>query len=234
METVSLTVEARAKDSSAKDLRRESIVPCVLYGNDTDNIPIQCEHNELFRTYAKAGASTIVELAVGSKKVPVLFHAIDFHPVTEKIIHVDFYAVDMKKKIEARIPIEFTGESSAVKEQGGVFVTVRDSLRVSCLPADLPHALEADITSLVEFGDSISVASIPVPEGVEIMTDAKEMIANVQEPRRIEEELPVEAAEGEEGEVVEGEEGEATESEGAEGEGEKAEEGSEGGGGEKE
>ena len=232
METVPLTVEARAQDASSKDLRRGGIVPCVLYGNDTDNTPIQCKHTELFRTYSKAGASTIVELTVGSKKVPVLFHEIEFDPVSDKIIHVDFYAVDMKKKIEARVPIEFTGEAPAVKEQGGVFVTVRNSLRVSCLPADLPHSLEADISSLAEFGDSIAVGKIAVPEGVEILTDAEEMIANVQEPRRVEEEIPVEAAEGEEGvegeAPVEGEEG------AVDGEGEKAEEEEEGAGEEKE
>ena len=228
MEMVSLSVQARTKDASPKQLRKDSVVPCILYGNDTENMPVQCEHNELMRAYMKAGESTLVELEAGGKKIPVLFHSIDFHPVSERITHVDFYAVDMKKEIEAKVPVHTIGEAPAVKDLGGVLVTALDHVTVKCLPSNLPHALEVDISSMEEFGDQVLVSAIKLPENVIIMENEDQVIANVQEPRRIAvEEVATEGEEGEEGEAAEGDGGEAEGGEGGEaaegGEGEKAE-----------
>ena len=219
MEMIALTVQARTKESTPQQLRRQDVVPCVIYGNDVANTQVQCEHKALLRTFTKAGESTLVELDANGKKIPVLFHEITFHPVTDKIMHVDFYAVNMKKEIEAHVPIHLVGEAPAMKELGAILVTSADHLTVKCLPSNLPHALEADIASLVAFGDTITVASIQVPQGVKILEDAEHVIASVQEPRRAEEEVPAPA----EGEAAEGEaaaaEGEAA---AAEGSGEKA------------
>ena len=211
METVALSAQARAQDAVAKLLRKDGIVPCVLYGNDVENVSLQCDHNELFRAYAKAGSSTLIDLAIdGDKTVPVLVHAIDFHPVQEQITHVDFYAVDMKKEIETEVPVHCVGESPAIKDLGGLLVTSLDRVTVRCLPANLPHALDVDISGITEFGMNVTVADIAVPEGVAITAEESAVLASVQEPRRVEVE---EVTEGEEGE--EGAEGEAAE--GAEG-----------------
>ena len=115
MQTVPLTAAARNKDVKAKDLLRENQVPCIMYGNDVENTMLQCVYNEIYKVYATAGASTLVELDVSGKKVPVLFHSLTFDPVSDRITHVDFYAVDMKKEIEAQVPIRFQGEAPAVR-----------------------------------------------------------------------------------------------------------------------
>src|SRR3989338_9534983 len=115
MDMVALSVSARTPDASAKTLRRAGTVPGIIYGN-ADNAQIQCPENTLKKAYTKAGESTLVELDMDCKKLPVLFHAIDFDPVSDRMIHVDFYAVDMKKEIEAEVHIRYENESPAVKE----------------------------------------------------------------------------------------------------------------------
>lgn len=195
LKTMVLTTKARNDSTSAKSIRAEGNVPVVLYGNDIEHTQMLCEYSELYRTYAKAGESTIVELDIEGKHVPVLFYELQFDPVTDAITHVDFYAVNMKKEIEARIPLHFVGESLAVKELGGVMVTVMDHLTVTCLPKDLPAYIEVNIESLQTFMDAITVADISVPQGVTVDEESETMIVTVQEPRRETEEASAEAAE---------------------------------------
>lgn len=216
MDKVPLKAQVRSADAVASELREQSVVPCVVYGNDVENTSIQCDYSELFRVYSKAGSSAIVELDVDGKKIPTIVHEITFDPVKDTITHVDFYAVNMKKEIEASIPLEFTGSSEAVESAGGVLVTGLDHLTVKCLPANLPHELKVDLSPLETFADSLTVSQIVVPEGVEILEEEDQVIATVQEPRK--EKTPEEeAAEGAEGAAGESEEG-------GEGEGEKKEE----------
>ncbi len=220
MQTIPLTTEPKNNDVAVKDVRTEGRVPCVVYGNDVEHTEFTCDYSELFRVYSKAGESVVVELDLGGKKVPVLFHELQFAPVSDKILHVDFYALDMKKEIEANVPVEFTGSSEAVDSAGAVLVTVHDTLTVRCLPTVLPQHLEASIEPLKEFGDSILVSAVEVPEGVAIVEEPDTMLATVQEPRAAEPEST--EGEGGEGETAEGE------SEGGEGDtdaGEKKEEG---------
>ncbi|MDA1208837.1 MAG: 50S ribosomal protein L25 [bacterium] len=212
MDNVELSAQARDMSKTSQVLRRANTVPCVLYGSDVDNTQIQCVYNELFRSYQKAGASTLVNLEIDGKKVPVLFHALQFDPVSDFITHVDFLAVDMKKEIEATIPLQFEGEAPAVKDLGGVMVTSRDHVTVKCLPSDLPHSLSIDISILVDFTSALHVSDIIVPSGVVISEDDDVVLATVQEPRKETEPEAVEAVEGEEGEVAKG--GDAEKSEG--------------------
>lgn len=191
MQTIPLSTEPRIEDAVSKDVRNAGRVPCVVYGNDVDHTQVTCDYSELFRVYSKAGESVVVNLDVKGKNVPVLFHEVQFAPVSDKIIHVDFYALNMKKEIEAHIPIEFTGTSQAV-ESGGTLVTVQDTLTVKCLPTDLPQHLEASIEPLKEFGDALLVSAVAAPAGVVIIEDPDTMLATVQEPRK--EEEPDEAA----------------------------------------
>lgn len=194
MDMVSLSTASRSTDVSARQLRRTGVVPCVVYGNKTENISFQCEIVPLTKAYTRAGESTLVELDVNGKKVPVLFHDVKFDPVTDVISHVDFYAVDMNKEVEADVSIHFEGESAAVKE-GGILVTALDSITVRCLPKNLPHNLPVDLSKLVDMESQLTVADIVVPNGVTLLSEPDTVIALVQEPRPEEvEEAP--AAEG--------------------------------------
>ena len=196
MDTVLLEAKNRQEGVSAKTLRLGGDVPCVLYGNDTENISLQCPLRDLTKVYQKAGESTLVELDIGGKKTNVLIHAVQFDSLRDEITHIDFYAVDMKKEIEANVPIHFVGVSPAVKDLSGVMVTALDHVTVKCLPTNLPHAIDAHLEKLVEFTDAITVADLVIPEGVTVLQDPETMIATVQEPRK-EEEVKVEAEEGE-------------------------------------
>lgn len=198
MDKVALSASARSTDVSVKNLRRQGQIPGVVYGNKVENTPIQMEEVALMKAYVKAGESTLVDLDIGGKKMPVLFHTIEFDPVSDRMNHVDFYAVDMNKEVEAEVPVRFEGESPAVKEKGGTLVTALDTVTVSCLPANLPHDLPVSLEGLTDFDMSLTVADLKAPQGVEILTDAETVLVVVQEPREEEpEEAP--AAEGAEG-----------------------------------
>jgi large subunit ribosomal protein L25 len=199
MDMVPLKAEARTAALKPKALRMAGKVACVVYGAGLKTESIECEKTELTRVYTKAGASTLVELAIGSKKVPVLVHQVDLDPLSGQLSHVDFYAVDMTKEIDAKVPVRFTGEAPAIKEHAAIFVVAHDHVTVKCLPKDLPHELLADISGMKEFHDVVTVAGLQVPAGVKIKEAADMVIAVVQQPREeevVEVAAPVEGAEG--------------------------------------
>ncbi|MSR68056.1 50S ribosomal protein L25 [Candidatus Peribacteria bacterium] len=182
-EVIALAVSARDKGVSPKNLRRVGTVPGVIYGGKAENTSIQCSMKELHNVYVKAGENTLVEIDLGGKKIPCLIHAISFDPVSDKEEHVDFYAVDMTKKVTTHVPVRVEGESPAVKTLGGVLVTVHDEIEVTCLPSDIPAFFMINIAKLDNFRDSITVASLTVPKDVVIKSPADMVILTVQEPR---------------------------------------------------
>lgn len=213
MDTVALSAAARSTDVTAKKLRESDLVPCVLYGNNVENTLLQCVEIDLRRAYRQAGESTVIELDANGKKVPVLFHTYTLDPITDKFSHVDFYAVDMNKEVEANVPLKFEGESPAVKNLGAILVTPVDHVTVKALPKDLPHELIADLTKLEDLQSTLTVSDLAPETGVTILTDADTVLATVQEKRK---EEPAEVAPAEEA-TAEGEtkstEGEATKKE---------------------
>lgn len=199
---VPLSAQARDLSVAAKVLRRSGKVPCVVYGHETKSTPIQCDLQALYKAFVRAGESTLVELDMNSKKVPVLFKDITFDPVSSDPVHVDFYAVNMKEEIETKVPVTLTGESPAVKDLSAILLTPLSEVTVKCLPSDLPHQLEVSIVSLVQFGDTVHVKDIQLPKGVAILDDADSVLATVQEPRK--EEVVVAAAPAEGAATAEG------------------------------
>ena len=150
---------------------------------------------------AKLRATTIVlDLSHGT------LHNMQYHPGADwlvehgyaaslvKCVHIDFYAVDMTKKVTTHVPVIVKGESPAVKAQGGVLVTVHSQLEVTCLPKDLPQNFIVDISKLENFRDSILVSMLQVPTGVVIKTSPDTVIVTVQEPRKEEVIAPVPGA----------------------------------------
>ena len=195
MEMLALAASSRTTKESPNALRRQGKVPGVVYGN-AENTLVAVDEVALKKAYIKAGESTLVELDNGSKKLPVLFHAIDFDPVSDRMIHVDFYAVDMNKEVETEVQIHFTGESPAIKDLGAILVTALHEVTVKALPANLPHDLPIDLGKLTEFGSTITVADITAPAGVTIINDPEDVVAIAQEPREEEVEAPAAPAEG--------------------------------------
>jgi len=192
MDMVPLKAQARDLSVAAKVLRRSKQVPCVVYGNEMKSTSIACDLQALHKAFVRAGESTLVELDLEGKKVPVLFKDITFDPVSSEETHADFYAVNMKEEIETKVPVVLTGESPAIKDLSAILLTPLSEVTVKCLPGVLPHQLEVSIVTLAQFGDAILVKDIKLPNGVAIIDDAEAMIATVQEPRK--EEVVVAAA----------------------------------------
>lgn len=195
--TIPLSVSTRTAAQNVKDMRKAGEVPGVMYGNTMKNTAIKCNAKELHGVYVKAGENTLVEVEVEGKKVPCLIHAIAFDPVTSAYEHIDLYAVDMTKKVTTRVPVVFQGECPAVKNHGGVLLTVHGELEVTCLPSDIPESFIIDLTVLENLRDSVTVAKLKVPQGVVISQSPETAIVIVQEPRKEEViEVAVPGAEG--------------------------------------
>lgn len=201
MATITLTALPRDSKKKAKELRRAGQVPGVVYGPKTKNISIECKYQELHKAYVAAGESTIVELSVEGKNIPVLIHQLHFDPMTGDYEHIDFFALDMTKEVTTNVPIRTIGEAPGVKELGGVLIKNKDHVTVKCLPKDLPHDIEVDLSKLVNFYDAVTVGSLSVPKGVKILDEAEEILVSIAPPRKEEEETPVVAAVAE-GEVA--------------------------------
>ncbi len=222
--------EREITGKKVKKLRKNGEIPAVIYGRGQKPQSLTLNSIEFSKIYGEAGSSSLIDLSISDKPaVKVLSHEPDLNPVTGASIHVDFYRVRMDEKIKTEIPLEFIGESEAVTQLDGSLVTNRDNVEVECLPADLIPNIEVDISTLKTFEDSICVKDLKVPTALEVITDAEEVVASVEEPRseeelaeleesaadeekealeKMEEEAKAETVEGEEGEVTETPEGE--------------------------
>jgi len=210
MEKIKLQAKKREIfGKQVSSLRREGLVPVVLYGKGKENMSLSVDKKEFDRVYKMSGGSTIIQVEIdGEKTKNVLVKEVAHNPVNDSIIHADFYQIKMSEKITAQIPLNFIGDSKAVIDLGGSLITNKSEVEIECLPADLPHEIEVDISVLEDFESVIHLKDIKVPEGVEIKDDIEETVANVEPPRSEEEmaelEEPVEA-----GEMPEAEQGQA-------------------------
>ena len=203
MEHIELKAERRTLTGrQVKRLRAEGYVPAVLYGSQVEATPIQLEGKALHKALARSGGNVLIALQVGSKKpVLTLVREIQRDSIRHHILHMDLYQVVMTEKITAEVPLVFVGESPAAK-RGGILVHGLNAVHVQCLPSDLPSAIEVDLSSLVEFHDMVSVASLQVPASVTILSEPGLAVARVEAPRLAEEEEPEVAAVPAEPELV--------------------------------
>jgi large subunit ribosomal protein L25 len=170
-----------AAGPSARALRRAGSLPAVVYGAHQASTPIAFDARAFGKVYAEAGESSIVNLeGVTAATLPTLIHEVDIDPVSRLPRHVDFYAITKGEKVEVAIPIEFEGESPAVKA-GANLVKVLYELTVEADPMNLPHELTIDISGLMEVGQQIQAKDIRLPVGVTLAVDGEEVVALIQE-----------------------------------------------------
>jgi len=179
-----------------KSLRKKDILPGVLYGPKIKPLPLEIDLKEFEKIYKETGESTLISLEVVDlkRKYLVLIHDLEKDPVTDRIIHIDFYQPSLEEEVTAAVPIIFEGVSLAVKELGGTLVRNIHELEVKALPQNLPHEIKVDISKLKTFEDDILVKDLVVPKEVKILKDPEESVALVTPPEKVEEELekPVE------------------------------------------
>lgn len=206
-EKVSLQAEKRKiLGRKVKKLRQEEILPANIYGKKVKSLAVQVDLQSFLPVFKQVGETGLVELKVkGEKKLrSVLIHNVQMHPVSDHPLHADFYQVDLRQKVTTEIPIELVSESPAVEEKGGVLIQPLSEVEVEALPANLPDKFEVNVGKLKEIGDMALVGELKVPEGVKILTSAKQVLVKIEPPTKEEEVTPPPEKEAPDGEVPEG------------------------------
>ena len=173
-------VTREVSGKQVKKLRAQGLVPAVVYGHGVEARNITVDGREFEKIFKQAGESTLVDLSVdGRTSVKALIQDVQFEPFKGGFVHVDFRQVRMDEKLEAEIPLKFVGEAPAVRELGATLVRALDTVTVLCLPQYLVHEIEVPLDSLKAVDDSITVADLKVPEGLEITDEPDQIIAVV-------------------------------------------------------
>lgn len=151
-------------------LRKESIVPAVVYGPGMKPVSVQVAHNVMEKVYRQAGNHSPVHLAIGGKKRIAMIKDVEFDVVKHTISHVSFHAVKANEPVVAEVPIRLVGEGESEAERAGlVILQALEKIEVKALPMDLPEALEISTTDLKEAGEKLTVGDITMPEDVELV-----------------------------------------------------------------
>jgi large subunit ribosomal protein L25 len=188
METLELQADVReVTGRKVKQLRREGLVPAVLYGNANMTL-LQVNAKILGKILEAGGSHQLVSLKINQRAPHLtLLRDIQRDPVKRNLLHVDFYAVKMDQKITASVPLVLEGEAPAV-EEGGVLSQSLNSIDVECLPNDLVNSIVVNVDGLVAINDSITVADLNVPSSIKLLAEPDAMVVKVQPPQ-VEEEL---------------------------------------------
>jgi len=193
MEQVVLNTQIRASDENVKHMRKEMIIPAVVYGNTQEPISIKATNSDLIRAYRAAGESMIINMKVGKKDLEVLFHKIQRNPVSGEFAHIDFYAVTRWEKVHTKVAINFIGEAP-IQREGAIIQEMTKEIEVKCLPRFLVENFEVNLEKLVAFGDSVKVSDLGLnPEEYEILTNADDILVLASEPAKAEDlDAPIE------------------------------------------
>lgn len=191
MEKFTLNIEKRGKNG-LDALRAGGKVPAVFYGRKEESTPISISEKDFLKTWGEAGESAVVSLNGAGFDIDALIHDVQVDPVTERPIHVDFYAIEKDRKITVEVPIEFVGEAPAEKA-GLVLVKVLHEIEVESLPANLPQHIEVDLEVIIDIQSQILIKDLKFPEGVKATAESEEVVVSVNEAREEEPEAPVEA-----------------------------------------
>ncbi len=182
--TNSLSAELRKRTGSGvlKQMRREGFIPSVIYGGGSENQNVKVPTKAFTDLIAHSASSNIiVNLDVEGKKQLAFIQDLQSDPLTGKIIHADFRAVDESTEITAHLPVVFHGEPKGVK-QGGLLEQLVHTLEINCLPKDLPETIGVDVEHL-GVGDSVHVSEIVFSEGVTTTVSGEVLVGTVAKTR---------------------------------------------------
>ena len=195
-----------------KQLRQQGVTPAHLFGPGVESLAIQCETPALNNVLVDAGHTQLVSLKLGHEHTPrtVMVREVQLDNFKGGILHVDFYQVKLTENIRVNVPIALKGESAAAKMKGNSLVQELNELTVLCLPANIPSAIEVDISPLVTADQMIRVKDLPAIKDVNIVNEpgvvvariAVEVVEVVEKPKAAEEGAEATA---EAGAAVEGE-----------------------------
>ena len=181
--TLQVAPRKRSGTGALKRLRREGLVPAVVYGKKFDNINLKVNAKEIRDLLAHSTSENIlVDLQIeGGGNQLALIQDVTHNPLSGNIVHIDFHAIKEDEKIHARVPVRLVGESAGVK-LGGLLEHQIHSLEISCLPKDLPEAIVYDVSHL-NTGDFVHVRELSFPEGVQPKLAGDVIVIHIAAPR---------------------------------------------------
>ena len=169
--------------TAVKKIKSQGNVPAVIYAHNEAPVALQVVERDIDTLLAHAvGEHLLVDLQIaGGANRLALIQEVQHHPVTQRVLHVDFHGVSANEKIESSIPVEPVGEAVGVKSYGGILEQLVRSLTVRCLPQDLPEVISVDVSAL-GIGDSLHIKDIKLPAGVTAVDDADVTVILIAEP----------------------------------------------------
>jgi len=183
-EKLEVDIRKEQGTSAARRTRLRDRVPAILYHSGLEATPLSMDKKSLYK--ALRTGQMIFEVLVDKKSQFVLLKEVQYHPVTDEVIHVDFQKVKENEKISLEVAIRSAGESQGVK-LGGILVQLLNSVTIKCKPSEIPEFLEVDVTDM-EMNTNLSVKDIILPKDVEMITPEDIAVMSVQEPKEEQEE----------------------------------------------
>ena len=184
---IKIQTKSRPINNKLSNLRKSGFLPAVFYGLGKKSTPISISEKDFQKIWKQAGESTPVTLETPEGNIDTLIHEVQFDPVTSAPIHADFLVIDINKAVQVKIPLEFVGDSEAVKN-GGILVKVLHELEVLGLPKDLPHKIQVDISKLAGVDDVVLVKDLNLPAAVKAVAKPEEIVASISEQEEEKEE----------------------------------------------
>ena len=166
-------------------LRRDGITPIHLYGNGIESQSLQCDTATVSKVVLEAGTNIPVTVTVpGNSEENVCFvREVQYHPVTDSLIHVDFMKVDVTRTVRAEVPIIISGLSPAVRNMGGTLLQPLQSVTVEALPMNIPAMFSLNSDLLIDFDTNFYVNDLEAPDNISIINDEEDLVAGVVAPR---------------------------------------------------
>jgi large subunit ribosomal protein L25 len=186
-----LTIECKSRDSKAKPnaLRRQGLLPVVLYGHQgTESVSLTVDQKDADLLLRKAAVNnTMIDLKIPDMpwNGKALLREVQAHPWKKTVYHLSFFAVKAQDFVEVGVTLNFVGEPTGVKNDGGVLNTEINEVTVKCKAIDIPEVIEVDVSGLA-VGDSLTVADLVLPEGAVVAGDQTQTIATVLQGRMAE------------------------------------------------
>lgn len=167
-----------------RELKRQDWIPGVIYGKGQETVPIMMAGKELEKTFSRHGYRALYSIQMNGQNKPVLalVRELQKHPISGKLIHVDFLQVQADVKINNEVSVQLLGEEEIINK-GYILQEVERNVEISCFPGDIPESLQIDISNLT-IGDKVTAKNLKLPPNVELLSDSELVLATILPPDR--------------------------------------------------
>ncbi len=184
MSALKLPIEKRAEvgKNAIKELRKNSIIPAVIYGKGEENLHVKVELSEFLKVNRAAGISAVFDLDLEGETIPVIIKDVQRHPVKDQILHIDFQKLNMHEKVRLTVPITLLNRDN-IKLQPSVLIQLLDQIEIECLPAHIPSAAQVDVQDM-DFSTPITVKDLDIAsdENITVLRDLEDVVCTLSQP----------------------------------------------------